>query len=221
MYTVLFDFNGTLFFDGKFHVEAWSQVCRMYHKDIKDLPMNVLGSRNDLIIQAIAPNLSPAERQALSQRKEALYRDICKQNPDKVQLVAGARELLSYLKDNHIPYGLASASIRANVDFYFEAFQIGQWFDQDDCVYDDGSYKDKGEMHLEAAKRLGTELSQCLIVEDSIQAISLAKKNKAARIIGVGEKSAHPAQRQAGADYCIQDFTEFKREWLYETSEDR
>ncbi len=135
----------------------------------------------------------PAERQQYSEKKEALYREACRNNPASLHLVAGAEELLQGLQKRGIPFALASASIKANVDFYFDSFPIGHWLKQQDVVYDDGSYADKGEMHLEAARRLGVPFSECLVIEDSVTAIALAKRNGAGRIVGVGETADGPS----------------------------
>lgn len=52
---------------------------------------------------------------------------------------------------------------------------------KEDVVYDDGTYADKGEMHLEAARRLNVPFSECMVIEDSVAAITLAKRMAQAR----------------------------------------
>ena len=73
---------------------------------------------------------------------------------------------------------------------------------------------DKGEMHLEAARRLGVPFSECLVIEDSVTAIALAKRNGAGRIVGVGETADGSELLALGADHYIHDFTEFDYGWL-------
>lgn len=216
MRAVLLDFNGTLFFDTCFHLEAWSEIYREFHKDTDEVPGSSFfcGPRNDDIIQAIAPGLPKVEREKCSERKEALYRAICRKNPDKLHLTAGAEALFQYMQEQRYPYILASASIKANVDFYFETFHLESWFDRDQCVYDDGTYNHKGEMHVEAARRLGADLSECIVVEDSISAIKHAKDNGAGMIVAVGNEAVYPELIRSGANHCIKDFTEFDYEWL-------
>lgn len=216
MKAVLLDFNGTLFFDSGFHAEAWAEIYRELHPDEDDGPDGsfYLGPRNDVLIERIAPWLSPEERQEVSRHKEALYRNICKENPHQVQLVNGAEEFLNKLKESEIPFILASASIKDNIDFYFETFALERWFDKEFTVYDDGTYADKGKMHLEAAKRLGVELSECIVIEDSPSAIIHAKENGAGSIIAVGNESLKTRMAELSIDHFIHDFTEMKIEWL-------
>ena len=103
------------------------------------------------------------------------------------------------LHERGIPFILASASIKANVDFYFDSFPIGKWLKKEDVVYDDGTYADKGEMHLEAARRLNVPFSECMVIEDSVAA---------------GEKADGSDLIQLGAAHYIHDFTEFDYAWL-------
>ena len=163
MHAVLLDFNGTMFFDTRFHMEAWSKIYHELHPEDKSplASTKICGPCNDVILKNMAPWLTPEERQQYSEKKEVLYREACRNDPASLHLVAGAEELLQGLQKRGIPFALASASIKANVDFYFDSFPIGHWLKQQDVVYDDGSYADKGEMHLEAARRLGVPFSEC------------------------------------------------------------
>lgn len=216
MKAVLLDFNGTLFFDSGFHVEAWAEIYRELHQNEDDGPDGSFycGPRNDVLIQTIAPWLSAKERQEVSRHKEALYRKICKENPRHVHLVDGAVEFLDELKERKVPFILASASIKDNIDFYFETFGLERWFDRSICVYDDGTYADKGEMHKEAARRLGVSLSECVVVEDSVSAITHAKENGAGCIIAIGEESVKEKIMSLGVDHFIHDFSEMNLSWF-------
>lgn len=218
---VLFDFNGTLFFDTVFHEEAWTQIYRELHGEEGEVPGDSFfrGPRNDALIQAIAPKMTEEERTVCSVRKEALYRSICKSHPEQVHLAAGAEELFAALTERKIPFTLATASIPDNMDFYFREFPLERWIDRKQCVCDDGNYANKGEMHLEAARRIGVPLSECLVIEDSVKAIAHAKKNGAGIIVGIGAKETHRDLLQAGVDHCICDFTEFNLRWLGERSD--
>lgn len=216
MKAVLLDFNGTLFFDSGFHQEAWAEIYRELNPNKDDGPDGSFycGPRNDVIIQTMAPWLSEQERQEVSRRKEALYRNICKENPHHVQLVDGAVEFLNELKERKVPFILASASIKDNIDFYFDTFKLSRWFDKEQCVYDDGSYKDKGEMHKEAAKRLGASMEECIVIEDSISAIRHAKENGAGCVIAIGNEGAKEEILKIGVNHYIKDFTEMEFEWF-------
>ena len=77
MHAVLLDFNGTMFFDTRFHMEAWSKFYHELHPEDKSplASTKICGPCNDVILKNMAPWLTPGERQQYSEKKEALYRE--------------------------------------------------------------------------------------------------------------------------------------------------
>ena len=216
MRAVLLDFNGTMIFDSRLHTEAWSKIYQDLHpEDTKPVDTSVVcGPNNDAILKNMAPWLSAEERDEWSEKKEALYRRACMTKPEKLHLVPGVEEFMQYLIDHGIPYGLASASIKSNIDFYFDTYGLDRWFSKDQVVYDDGTYPDKGAMHLEAARRLNVDVADCLLVEDSPGSIAHAKRVGAGRIIAIGNSAPRSVLFERGADYYMKDFSEFDCAWL-------
>jgi beta-phosphoglucomutase-like phosphatase (HAD superfamily) len=216
MFAVLLDFNGTMFFDSSLHLEAWSKIYRELHpEDTGSLNAGlVCGANNDAILKSIAPWLSDEDRDRYSVRKEELYRQSCNENPQIVHLAHGTEEFLDELKRRGVPFTLASASIMDNIRFYFETFGLDRWFRMEDIVYDDGTYPNKGAMHLEAARRLNVTLENCLLIEDSPHAISLAARNKTGCIVATGSTAAKADLLELGAHHYIRDFSEFDFAWL-------
>ena len=162
MLAVLLDFNGTMFFDTSLHMEAWSKIYQELHPEDTD-PLDtglVCGANNAQVLMNLAPWLTDRERDRYSIRKEELYRQVCKENPEIVHLTHGTETFLDELQRRGIPFALASASIMDNIRFYFDTFGLDRWFRLEDVVYDDGTYPHKGAMHMEAARRLGVDISE-------------------------------------------------------------
>lgn len=216
MRAVLLDFNGTMFFDSSLHAEAWSKIYQdLYPEDAKALDSTVVcGPNNDAILKSIAPWMTADQRDLWSEKKEALYRRACKSKPEMLHLVRGTEAFLQYLQEHGIPFALASASIKSNIDFYFETFGLDRWFQNDQVVYDDGSYPNKGAMHLEAARRLNVDIADCLLIEDSSGSIAYAKRNGAGCIVAIGDSAPKAKLFESGADHYIRDFSEFDCAWL-------
>ncbi len=216
MRAVLLDFNGTMFFDSSLHTEAWSKIYQdLYPEDTEPLDMaRVFGATNQAILKNLAPWLSDEENRLYSEKKEDLYRRACKTKPEMLHLVRGTEEFLQYLQQHDIPYALASASIKPNIDFFFETFGLDRWLDKDQVVYDDGTYPDKGAMHLEAARRLNVDIGNCLLIEDSPGSIAHAKRNGAGCIVAIGDSAPKETLFACGADHYIRDFSEFDCAWL-------
>ena len=124
MKAVLLDFNGTMFFDSSLHQEAWSRIYReLYPLDAAAPdPSLFCGPRNDEILKNMAPWLSAQQRDFYSEKKEELYRLACLANPEMTHLVNGTQAFLQLLLEKGIPFGLASASIKPNIDFFFDTF---------------------------------------------------------------------------------------------------
>ena len=214
MHAVLLDFNGTMFFDTSLHMEAWSKIYRELFPHSATSPNTKLfcGPRNDEILKNMAPWLDVQERALYSQRKEELYRLACDNNPEIIHLVNGTEAFLRLLQEKGIPFALASASIKPNIDFFFDTFGLDRWFRKEDVVYDDGTYSNKGEMHLEAARRLGVDLADCMVIEDSLSSIKQAKQNGAGCIVAIA--NADSSALHDLANHVMKDFTEFDPAWL-------
>jgi beta-phosphoglucomutase-like phosphatase (HAD superfamily) len=216
MYAVLLDFNGTMFFDTSLHMEAWSKIYQeLYPDDPAPLDTRrVCGATNVDVLKDTAPWLTDEQCRWYSVHKEALYRQACLDSPEKLHLAHMAEPFLDELQGRGIPFALASASIMDNIEFYFDVFGLGRWFQKENVVYDDGTYPNKGAMHLEAARRLNGDIRDCLLIEDSPHAIELAAENGAGCIVAIGD-TASPAQlKRLGAHHYIRDFSEFDPAWL-------
>ena len=74
MHAVLLDFNGTMFFDTRFHMEAWSKIYHELHPEDKSplASTKICGPCNDVILKNMAPWLTSEERQQYSEKKEVL-----------------------------------------------------------------------------------------------------------------------------------------------------
>ena len=209
---VIFDFNGTLFYDTPFHNTAWQRMVKeLTNTDLDDdLRVKMHGKNNRDILHCINKNISDEDIIIYSKRKEAIYRDICLENPDKLHLVNGAIELFNYLKEHNIPFTIASASIKENIDFFVKTFNLDRWFDLNKIIYDDGSHNNKISMFNKAAKLIDVDINDCIIFEDSKSGIAFAKEVSAGMVVGIG--NSFNDLISYGADCCIKDFTEFECE---------
>lgn len=181
---VIFDFNGTLFFDSNYHLEVFKQLKKEItgkELTLQEMEKEYSGRPNIEIFKKMSNNTFSLEQcEYYSQRKEEMYRELVRKNDS--HLCNGAIELFEFLKKRNVPFTIASASIKENIDFFVEYFGLDQWFDVNQIVYDDGSYKDKTKMFLEANKRLHVQ-NHILIFEDSLSGIQCATKVGASLIV--------------------------------------
>lgn len=215
---VIFDFNGTLFYDSDKHIRAF----QMFFED-RGLPVpsaefiaeRTFGKTNKVIFRDIYKADATEEELVLwGEEKEEAYRRACFASPSDMHLASGVCEMLDYLAERGIPFAVATGSDRRNVDFYFENLGIGKWFDIERIVYNDGTLPGKPEpdFYIEAAKRIGLEASECIIFDDGISGLISANAAGAGAVFAVlsldGDNSADYADVRVDGEIC--DFAGYR-----------
>lgn len=170
---VLFDFNGTLYFDSDINHDSWNEIIdELSSKQIDfEAFFKIYRSTKDSIVirkacEMIGREIDDEEVEYYVQKKENLYRTMGIEKKRTV-LPEGAKEFMDYIQKKNIPMNLATSSIIENVNFYFEYFKIDRWFDINKIAYDDGSYTNKIKMYQDCAKRVNAKIENCIVIEDS------------------------------------------------------
>lgn len=191
---IIFDFNGTLIFDGPLHNLAWQKVSKEIFNldlDLATIKTYFHGAPNNEAIEKIQPNkYNLAEKIKISQYKEQCYRDILIEN--KLPLVKGAPSFFDYLKLHNYHFTIASASIIENIDFLYQYYQLNRWFNKDLIIYDNNTYLNKELMFLDACKAINCTIDQTIILEDSLSGVNCAIKAGCTKIILIYDKSYNP-----------------------------
>lgn len=199
---VIFDFNGTLFFDSEKHVKAWnrlSQEIRGRSISSQELQEHFYGVPNNRAIEyLLQKECDETELTRYSELKEAYYRDICREEKDSFHLVEGATAYFDRLTEAGVPFAIASASIKPNIDFFVESFGLDRWFTSERIIYDDGRFTDKVAMFRCAAEKIGVPVEECLIFEDSESGIRNALEAGCRNIVVVDSMGV--ADRYKGHD---------------------
>ena len=188
---IIFDFNGTLFFDSHMHYEAWriySKKLRGYEFSDDEMREKMFGRTNaDIIEYAIGHKPSTEMVEKLAKEKEAMYRQMCLNDRKNFVLSPGAEEFLNFLKDNNIPRTIATMSEWDNVEFYIKEFKLGKWFDLNKIVYSNGKIPGKPapDIYQIAAKNLNLNPQDCIVIEDAISGIEAAYNANIGMIISI------------------------------------
>lgn len=201
---VIFDFNGTLFWDTKLHNKAWDLFLDKVGIGLTDREKTEIihGKNNkDILNKLFRKELSREDIEKFSTEKEKIYQAICLRQD--MQLAPGAEEFLNFLGTNNIPSTIATASEVDNVNFYFDHLDLKSFFDRAKVIFDDGSLYSKPHPQIfqKAMKVLGIKESETLIFEDSIAGISAAENAGAGRIIIVNSNNG---------DYSRWDYQQIK-----------
>ena len=215
---IIFDFNGTLFWDSQLHYDAWrdfSKILRGTSFTDEEMRDKMFGHTNaDIIEYAIGRKPSPDMVEKYGKEKESLYRQRCLNEPEIFKLAPGAIELLDYLKSNGIPMTIATMSEWDNVEFYIKEFHLEKWFDIDKIVYSDGTIPGKPapDIFLIAAGKIGLKPEECIVIEDAIAGIEAAKSAGIGKIIAIASLEPDEFyQNMNGVSKIIHNFNEFDR----------
>lgn len=221
MEAILFDFNGTLFWDTEKHLNAYKIVAQKLRKEpLSDEEfMKCLNGRpnKDNLEYLAGHPLSDEEVEKLVTDKESSYREIVRKERETSHLAPGAIDLLLFLKDNKIPATVATSSEINNVKFFIEFFELKKYFDTDKFVYDDNTFAGKPapDIYLIAAKKLGVDPSKCIVFEDSVSGIKAAHAAHVGQIYAIVTDESYPKVKDLpGVTGCIRNFTEFDRSVL-------
>ncbi len=215
---IIFDFNGTLFWDSKLHYDAWrifSKKLRGYEFTDDEMRKYMFGRTNkDIIEYCTGKTPSDEMVEKLAYEKESLYREQCLKDKKNLKLAPGAVEFLNWLKENNIPMTIATMSEWQNVEFYIKVFNLAQWFDLDKIVYSNGKIKGKPdpEIYQIASKNLGLEPKDCIVVEDALSGLESAHRAGIGKIIAIASLESHSLYENLDYVYQIIDnFDEFDK----------
>ena len=209
----VFDWDGVVIDSSVAHERSWDALAKEANLPLPaDHFKRGFGKRNELIIPDILGWASePAEVKRLSNRKEALYRDIARTG--HVRLLPGVRELCGALRDLGIPCVIGTSTHKENLALSFELFGIGHFFAGAVASEDVTRGKPDPEVFLKACALGGGDPATSFVFEDSfsgLQAglaggfitIALATTNTRAQLAPVG------------AHRIVADLSEVDPQWL-------
>lgn len=215
---IIFDFNGTLFWDSKMHLEAWREYSKKLRKNAftdEEMRNYMFGRTNEDIIRYLIGRQPEKELvEKCQNEKEAVYREMCRKDKENFVLAKGVEKFLDYLKENNIPRTIATMSEGNNVKFFIEGFNLDKWFDVDKIVYDNGKIKGKPapDIYLIAAKNLNLKPEDCIVVEDAVSGIESARAAGIGHIVAIESMETRELYETIPAvSEIIADFDEFDR----------
>lgn len=232
---VLFDLDGVLTQTAKLHAAAWKEMFDAYlreraartgeafrefdiatdYKKYIDGKLRQDGVRSFLASRGIelpegTPD-DPPNRETvhgLGNRKNKLVLELIRTRG--VELYDSSVAWARWLKQHGVKTAVVSAS--RNCRAVLEKTGIADLFD---VVVDGEVAHEKGlagkpspATFLEAARRLGVEPEQAIVVEDAVSGVQAGRAGGFGLVIGVDRKGDPEALRAAGADLVVQDLAE-------------
>jgi HAD superfamily hydrolase (TIGR01509 family) len=208
---VLFDMDGVLVVNARFHFEAWRRCARdTVGLDLSDAELLALDGRvnREMVAHLLGRSPTEAEVAAIAGRKEATYRRIARGG---LAPTPGLIEYLDRLATRGMKTAVVTSAERANLEFVLGELGVSDRFDARVCADDIRAGKPDPEPYLTAAARLGVAATACLVHEDSVSGVESAVA-AGATVAALTTSRAAETLRGAGAAWTGPDF----RAWLAE-----
>ena len=206
---VVFDLDGVLVSTDEMHFKAWSRLAREIgittftkEDNMRQRGVSRMASL-EIVLEKSDRKFTDEEKSELAERKNSYYCEMLKELTPK-DVLDGALEFLKFLKKNNIKTAVGSASKNAPV--ILERTGLLDFLDAVSCGLDVTKSKPDPEVFLVAAKKLGIEPSDCLVVEDAHAGVEAAKNgNMYALAVGAayGDKLADFSMKSLAALECL------------------
>lgn len=208
-YGFIFDMDGTLVDNMRFHMRAWTAMLAEngIENDGRDFLVNTAGKTNREIIPQFFPNVSDADLKRLGDRKEELYRALFK---PELRAIAGAVAFLEESKKLGIKMAVATAAPVENMEFILDGLDLRKYFHAITTAADVQNGKPDPEVFLISAEKLGVETQYCIVFEDALNGFEAAKRAGMssvgiATVNSIDEILALPLILDARSDFCDLD----------------
>ena len=197
---VLFDLDGVIVdTEGQYSL-FWKQIGEEYMPGMPDFALAIKGRTLTQIYDTYFPDA--ADRAAITERLNAFERQM------DFPYIAGAREFLEALQAQGVPTAIVTSS---NCDkmacLYARHPEIKNLVTAVLTAEDARRSKPAPDCYLAAAKRLGADISKCIVFEDSPNGLA-AGRASGAFVIGVSTSLA-AAEIEPLCDAYIEDFKDF------------
>jgi HAD superfamily hydrolase (TIGR01509 family) len=204
---VLWDMDGVLVDSGELHYQSWLETFNALSIPFDGDKFRATFGMNNTSILTIVMGGPPEPDfvDMVSDRKEGLYRERLHGN---LQLLPGVLGWLKMLHDRGILQAVASSAPQANIEAVVDELSIRQYFSALISAYSMAGKPDPA-VFLEAARQLGMQVEQCVVVEDAVAGVTAAKK---AGMKCIAVCTTHPRASLSAADIVVDNLEELNTE---------
>ena len=201
---IIFDLDGVICHTDEYHYQAWKAMADSmgipFDRQVNNRLRGVSRMASlDIILEQCKDELSQAEKEALAEQKNELYKkSLKKMSP--ADLSEEVNTTLDALRERG--YRLAIGSSSKNARFILQQLGLGSFFD---AVSDGNNIthsKPDPEVFMKAAQMLCIPEKDCLVVEDAVSG-AIAGKRGGMKVACVGDASAEKA-----GDYNLSSFAQ-------------
>ncbi|CAM5222336.1 hypothetical protein ARD30_07320 [Bosea thiooxidans] len=172
---LIFDMDGTIVDNMRFHDDAWESwhVSNQLPFDRNTFAARTAGMAGNEIISSYFPQAAVAELDAMSDAKEALYREAYLPH---VAANAGFVELIARAEAAGVPMAVATAAPPANIEVVLDTLGLRQRFATIVSPSQGFRGKPHPDMFLAAAERMKVDPADCIVFEDAPLGVEAARR---------------------------------------------
>jgi beta-phosphoglucomutase family hydrolase len=209
----VFDWDGVIINSASQHETSWERLARECGKP---LPENHFkrgfGMKNEVIIpELLGWTAVPVEIRILSLRKEAIYREVVREQG--MHALPGVKAWLQKLREAEIPCAIGSSTHRENITTTLDVLGLEGFFADIVTAEDVRRGKPDPEVFLTAARRIGVEPADAIVFEDALVGIAAAR---AAGMRVVAVATTEPKEKLAHADWIVDQLDELSVAQLWD-----
>lgn len=203
---LLFDLDGTLTETDTLHLQAFRQLLHDYDGrklTQEQFDAQVSGRANGELFADLFPLADTTERQALADRKEALFRELS----PVLQPMPGLLRLMDHARAWDIGMCVVTNAPRLNAEHMLTAMGLGERFEHVLVAEELERPKPDPLPYLTGLQRLEAMAGEALAFEDSLPGVAAAS---GAGIFTVGVATTQTPERlmAAGAQLVVKDFND-------------
>lgn len=207
---IIFDFNGVILWDRKWHEQAWRLAAKNFRKKVltrADMENHMHGRTTwETMAFLLGRPATPAEARKFLVLKEMLYQKIALKS-GKLRLSPGAEKLFRLLEKNNIRKTIATSSPLMNIKFYYRHLKLSRWFPLRKIIYDTGQFPGKPapDIYLLAAKKIRLPPSRLIVVEDASSGVESAQRAGIGKVIALAGTNNLTALQKQKPDKIIKN----------------
>jgi len=206
---VIFDLDGVLVTTDEFHYLAWKHLAEELgiHNFTKEDNVRQRGVSRmaslEVVLEKGDRTYTEEEKLKLADKKNTIYvNSLADLSP--ADILPGVTDFIAFLKEKGIKTAIGSAS--KNTPLILEKTGLSDSFDAISCGLDTTKSKPDPEVFLIAAKKLGINPENCVVIEDSDAGIQAAKSG------GMYALAVGAAKENPQADYAADSLDTFDYE---------
>ena len=198
------------------HFESWRLLGAEHGAEVTQEQFSAtFGRQNRDIIPILFGKVSPTQMAALSDRKEAIYRDLIR---ECAPVVDGAVGLIRGLVSEGVRLAVGSSGPRANIELVLQAMDVDDLVTTIVSADDVTRGKPDPQVFTLSCERLGLPPAKCVVVEDAPVGVEAART---AGTRSVAVLLHHPREVFPDADLIVDRLGDLTAEALLSLVDER